>query len=325
MGLPSFTGRVSACDIWNEVYLHYADDERVVALTQENLMQMARNGLLNIGGSAPAIMRNRKTGESFDCTTVCGNTLRGRPCDYCYVDASRQIGFSPLRICLDTTYSHEVLGWSKDKIRGFNEKQGGFRMFSFGDYIDTEGCNTKVEELSDDAELIGLKLKAHTKRPDFVEKYHDRVDNTNVSIDSVGMGVRWSKAKELKRKYPDKVKIRAVATDKEDFLKWVDRPWVDVITPYHGRLGERCANPGLYDREPELKQEIEERRAEGEEVRDNVCYENLRQINWLQEAAASQPGLERRICSLEKEKHCDDCLTKCGDDGCHDICVEWDV
>jgi len=308
----TWKGRISGEDLWDPGYRRLPNSE-VYHRVREKLQRLGKTGVIEARGRMSSIMPNAKTDRSFDCNTICGNTLRARPCDYCYVEDARRREFREKGICLQTRYNEPgdqippVRNWRRSTIDKLN-RIGGLRLFSFGEYVDTPQCNSNLEKLISEAKQKGLRLKAITKRPDFVERYHDRVDTINVSVDSLGSGVRWSKAKELKQKYPGTVKIRATAVNLEDLKEWVDRPWVDVITPYHGT--ERCADL-RWPNDPELVREMEERRAEGETVRDRVCYQSLvhagRPIPEVRELMRKHRG---RFCC--EQGSCGTCVTKCG-------------
>jgi hypothetical protein len=88
-----------------------------------------------------------------------------------------------------------------------------------------------LDQIINDADQVGLTLKAITKQPDFAEKYASRIKTINVSVDSLGFGVPWDIAKNLREKFSN-VFVRAAIMSPED----IDRlNWVDIITLNHGQ------------------------------------------------------------------------------------------
>lgn len=154
-----------------------------------------------------AIQKNAKTIESFDCSTNCPKRVAGRPCSYCYVEASRAIGYNAKKICSACTYNHEVLRFRREKIDKLNSV-GGIRMFSFGDYMPQ--FDDMIESFLDDCLKVGLKVKVITKQTAFIDKFglHPAINVINISVDNVGDGVPWDIAKEYREVFP-KVRIRS--------------------------------------------------------------------------------------------------------------------
>lgn len=173
---------------------------------------------------------NSKTIRSLDLSTECPKRRAGNPCSYCYVETARKQGFRAKKVYDRIPYNNEILRLRQSTIDKLNAI-GGLRIFSFGDYI--EWMDEDLMQVFKDAKERGLKLKAITKVPEFVEKFHDYVDIINVSVDNLGEGMDWDTAKELKRKYPN-VKIRCAIMKDED-LDALE--WVDIITFNHANNG----------------------------------------------------------------------------------------
>jgi hypothetical protein len=150
----------------------------------------------------------------------------------CYVEVARNMNFNAKKVIEHEPYKGELLKYKKDKIDTLN-KMGGLRLFSFGDYMPEH--DDDIKRFLDDAAKIGLKIKAITKVPEFVEKFanHPAMNIINVSIDTVGHGVDHATAKALKAKYKNVV-IRTVIMKPED-LKHEIMADVDVYTFNHGR------------------------------------------------------------------------------------------
>jgi hypothetical protein len=161
-----------------------------------------------------ALHANIKTGISIDLTTDCPKRRAGNPCSYCYVEASRKIGYTPKKVIDSCPYNGEILNFSRDKVDFLNQC-GGVRMFSFGDYM-TEHRDT-IGRILDDCEYVGLKVKAITKVPDFVKHFHDHpaLRVVNISVDNTGDGVDWKTAKRLRKRYA-KVRIRSAIMRPDD-------------------------------------------------------------------------------------------------------------
>lgn len=172
------------------------------------------------------ITSNSKTYKSLDLSTNCPKRQAGKPCSYCYVECARQNGFRAKTIEDKISYDHEILRLKKDTIEKLND-MGGLRLFSFGDYMDW--MDQSLMDIFKDAKEVGLKLKAITKQPSFVEKFHEYLDTINVSVDNLGEGMDINVAKDLKNKY-DNVKVRAAIMEEKDLD---DLSWVDILTLNH--------------------------------------------------------------------------------------------
>ena len=249
-----------------------------------------------------AIRDNSKTLRSFECTTLCPKHLRGIACTYCYVQAAIQRHFDDPAACAQTAY--RGLGMNQKTIDELN-RRGGLRLFSFADYIDTPQCDRKIEELNREAKSRGLLLKAVTKRTDFVEKHHDKMDVVNVSVDSIGSGVRWKEAQRLREKYPN-VMVRSVVANQDEIEEWGNRDWVDIITPYHNGV----INYKLDRSDPYALREYEERRREGEGVKDSVTFRDM-DSKKNPEVANRLSKYYNKVCCLGGKK-CGECGIVCG-------------
>jgi len=180
-----------------------------------------------------ALTENSKTIRSIDITTICPKALANNPCPYCYVQNAREVNFRAKAICTRTEYTNDILRLRRKTIDKLN-RIGGLRLFAFGDYDNSEYSDKLLEQIIGDARKKGLKLKAITRVISFVYKYADKVDTINLSIDSIGHGIKLEKATELKRRFKN-VFIRTIALNEQDLENWLKNEHVDVITLYHGR------------------------------------------------------------------------------------------
>jgi len=190
-----------------------------------------------------AIHANQKTGLSVDFSTTCPKRgCKDGACPYCYVEIGRgqkkvlnmhgaNKGF------YEQDYNGEVATWSPDLVRSLN-KDGGLRMFSFGDYRpDVDHKN--VSNLLNDAHKQGLYVKAITKQPEFIKEFGDHPNlRVNISVDNVPREISQNaptidEAMALKGGR-DNIKIRAVALNKQEAEMYGKDPRIDVITLYHG-------------------------------------------------------------------------------------------
>lgn len=151
------------------------------------------------------------------------------PCSYCYVENARKAGFNAKKVYDQCLYTGEILRFNQNTIDKLNDV-GGMRTFSFGDY--EEWMDAQIMRIVTDAKARGLKLKAITKVPAFVEKFHDYFNIIHVSVDNIGDGVAHDIALQLKTKYPN-VLIRSVVLKDADLE--VLEPISDIITFHHGR------------------------------------------------------------------------------------------
>ena len=175
-------------------------------------------------------MPNSKTYRSLDLSTNCPKRKAGNPCSYCYVETARKHGIRAKRIFDRIEYKDDILKLRQATIDKLNQC-GGLRLFSFGDY--EPWMDNDLFKIIEHARYRKLKLKAITKVPSFILKYHDKIDIINISIDSLNEGAPIETAIKLKRKY-NNVKIRAAIMNYEDLEKL---SWVDIITLNHAYNG----------------------------------------------------------------------------------------
>ncbi len=260
-------------------------------------------GMAKVAHGSSAMSVNQKTVFSFDCSTVCPKLARGEDCSYCYRMPGLMKGGRVKSIDAKAHYNNDVMKWSQEKIDLLNS-MGGLRVFSFGDYADTSHCNEMLDRLIKQSKERKLRLKAITKRPDFVEKYSKDIAATggiiNVSVDTLGYGMPWTQAKRFVENKDGKtpgVVARSTAFDKEEVKFWGTQVkneknpdgWLTIITPYHGpeedsRTKERVILKRLqvrkeFDpkRHAEIEANIAERRAQGEIIKDKIKPHNFGQ------------------------------------------------
>lgn len=178
------------------------------------------------------ICKNKKTFKSLDLSTNCPKRIAGNPCKYCYVECARKKGFNAKTVYNKIDYNGEILRMRRDTIDKLNS-MGGLRVFSFGDYIH-EIMFDDMMQIVTDAKLVGLKLKAITKVPMFVELFHNFFNIIHISVDNVGCGIDWNESKTLKSKYPN-VLIRAAIMSHDDVQAL--EPWCDILTFNHADNG----------------------------------------------------------------------------------------
>lgn len=183
-------------------------------------------------------------------------------CIYCYVESARDIKAKNPNYFLakaekeDLRYHGELLRLNKAKIIQLN-RMGGLRFFSSGDYIENVTTDEGIENMIKDAEKMGLQFKAITKQEKFVKKYGARVFedgplkgkaifNINISVDPQ-KGFPLEVAKQIKRKFRhDNIKIRVVAFNPTEALKYARDRDVDVITLLHFSSRGRMQNKELF-------------------------------------------------------------------------------
>lgn len=269
----------------------------------------------------PAILGNMKVGRSFDCTTACPRQIRGIGCKYCYVNAAREKGIFLAQgrkkiggkwvqtACAQTKYNGQIRRWSQKEIDKLNKNYDGLRLFSIGDFIDTQQCRINLDGVIQDAKARGLKLKAVTKVPKFVEDYHNDIDVINVSVDSLGSGMRWKEAKRLYHRYPNVI-VRAVALNKQDLKDWInEKDWVKLITPYHGH---RIVHAMDLD-DPDVKKEYDARKREGEPVKTVTMIENMKPTLTKDQEVVKllDTHFKNQTCDRSGKK-CQYCTARCG-------------
>ena len=161
------------------------------------------------------------------------------------------------KLKVEHPYNGELMDMPEEVIRELN-KDGGIRMFSFGDF--RPGIDEKnVERLLADAQKRGLKVKTITKELEYIEKYHNHPNQffINLSIDylpkEMSNAVPYEQAVKAVQDKP-KVGLRVVALNRKQALKALDDPNIEVITLYHGYTGKelweiiKVQNPDLIKR-----------------------------------------------------------------------------
>ena len=203
-----------------------------------------------------AIHANQKTGMSIDFSTSCPKRLDNLtgPCPYCYVEHGRVADKlynmkGNVKGVFEQPYRNEVMQWPDDLIAELN-RDGGIRMFSFGDYRPKEDFKN-VEMLLADAKARGLNVKAITKQPEFVKDWGDHPNlSMNISIDNVPRFISKNaptRSQAIKLKAGrDNIQIRSVALNPADAEKFGRDPAVDVVTLYHGLTNFSTSKWGYY-------------------------------------------------------------------------------
>lgn len=182
------------------------------------------------------------------------------------------------------------------------------RIFSSSDYKPWK--YDEVKSFLDDASDVGLKIKAVTKVVEFVEDFvdHPAINLIHLSIDTVGDGIPHKTAVYLKKKYPEKIKIRTIITKLEDLLYGIMKH-VDVFTFYHGanKVNLGYSNFKDYDLKNFEKGVIDynrwvKRKNTPESIREKVI-ERMKELE-----------IAGKICCVNKK--CSRCELACGDKGC---------
>lgn len=176
------------------------------------------------------VSANSKTIKSVDFDTSCPKREAGNPCKYCYVETARRQNFNAKHV-YSTDYAGEIEKLTSGMIEKLNSC-GGIRLFSFGDYQSKDDANLRA--FFDACHERGLKVKAITKVPAFVHKYHADCAVINVSVDAIGDGVDHEEAEGLRAAYPN-VRIRAVVTEDADLENLPAN--TDILTFNHGNNG----------------------------------------------------------------------------------------
>jgi len=215
-------------------------------IPRKSLIAFMGHGKNIIGGSKIASIEECDEEYVYNFESTSGTYIaNGILVHNCYVEVARRIKERKPKFYLAKkvydyrAYNHELIKRkvfkNPETIKMINDS-GGLRLFSFGDYMPEH--DNDIKGLLDDAAKIGLDVKAITKVPEFVHKFHDypALKEINISIDFIGHGIEHKTALELQKKYK-KVSIRAVVlNDKEledDFMEYVD-----IITFNHEKLGD---------------------------------------------------------------------------------------
>jgi len=281
--------------------------------------QTAYNAYGNRLRGKSAIHSNDKTGLSVDFSTTCPKRgCADGACPYCYVEAGRamkKVFNQPManKGLTENDYAGEITGWGDDMVQKLN-KDGGLRMFSFGDF--RPGIDEKnVMGVLKDAKKKGLYIKAITKQPEFVKLYRDHPNmRINISVDNVPRRISKNAptiaaAKKLQGGR-ENVKIRAVALNKmeaEDYAKHAD---IDVVTAYHGMTNfdpkgvrHNKLMKIIESQNPQLVEKVGYKKLQAY----TDTWENLKKPKWSKEMHKKYPG--KFCCESGK---CRGDKTKCG-------------
>ena len=200
-----------------------------------------------------------KTGLSMDFSTDCPERMS--PCPYCYVEHGRKSKelfnmHGNDKVIVETPYKREILAMPDDLVNRMNS-QGGLRAHSFGDYRPVQDYNQWKVAL-DDAEAKGLYIKAITKQPEFIQAFGDHPNlRINISIDDLPREI--SNSPTLKEAIAlkagrENIKVRSVALNEKQAFEQASNPDIDVVTMYHGMVGDnlkeilKAQNQGLIDK-----------------------------------------------------------------------------
>jgi len=190
-----------------------------------------------------AIHFNAKTGMSIDFSTSCTKRgCGGGACAYCYVEHDRSAKKAGLgtsmapKNTVENDYEHELLLMSPGMVNEHN-KNGGIRMFSFGDYRpDKDSAN--VGAVLEDAKRKGLYVKAITKEKQLIDDYGDHPNfRANISTDMLPRNLSKAPTIEEAQEWAggrDNIKIRGVALNRQEAEKMGSDERINVITLYHG-------------------------------------------------------------------------------------------
>ena len=225
---------------------------------KQNLGPQGRNFLnrLKDNGGTSALHINSKTGTSLDFSTACPYIMN--PCPYCYVTNGRlanelfnmKVGVKNI---FESPYRREIMAAPQEIVNLWNS-QGGLRAHSFGDYrplLDYDNWKLAL----DDAEAKGAYIKAITKVPEFVHSWGSHPNlRINISIDDLPREMSnaptLNHALQLKAGR-ENIKVRSVALTEEQGWAQASNPDVNVVTLYHGLVGDklrdiiRAQNPNL--------------------------------------------------------------------------------
>lgn len=250
-----------------------------------------------------AIHSNTKTGFSMDFSTDCPERLA--PCPYCYVEQGRKgeevLGMKGgAKKLVETPYRREILAMPQEIVDRMNA-QGGLRAHSFSDYRPVQDYNQWKLALQD-AEAKGLVIKAITKQPEFIEAFGDHPNlRVNISVDALPREMSnaptMEEALRLKADRPN-IKIRTVALNEKQAWEMAQDPRVDIVTMYHGRVGDK------------LKQIVE---AQNPGIVKKVSKENLNKELDTWQDMSPQSNVFKRLAEAFPGKIC--CQSgKCGGD-----------
>jgi len=284
-------------------YVEYADNYAadIVAWVRRQL-----------GAGKHAVHVNKKTLMSIDISSNCPLMKGGTPCAYCYrympeahaellakdagmtVEAYKKLkGGNPTKAPKSydfAPYKDEILQMDPDLIKFMNDKMGGLRVNSFGDY---EAWQKPIlDKIMADAQKRGLKLKIITKQPEMIAVYGGRPGvSFNVSTDFapefahlitndsrlrallskkssrkiISSAMDPDEVVKLKKKDPS-IKSRYVAIGgRQEAIAAVADPRFDVVTLYHGMTGEEFLTRVWKHQRPEFMHQTTTKTASGVE------------------------------------------------------------
>lgn len=206
------------------------------------------------------LMNNSKTVKSCDFTTDCPKRRQGKQCKYCYVEASRNIGFNAKKIISSIPYNDDILKMTQPTIDKLNAI-GGLRLFSFGDYIREEN-HDKIYSMLTDCRTKGLKVKVITKVTEFIDDFYTEFEDVfsviHISIDNIGDGVEHGTALAYRDKY-DKVILRSVILNNNDLIAL--EPISDILTFNHANVKIDGIETINYKLHPKMFNELKDKYA----------------------------------------------------------------
>jgi len=197
--------------------------------------------------------------------------------------------------------------FSPENIKKFNVS-GGVRLYSFSDYNPED--DESLGALFKDADEIGLQIKAISKDPEFVKKWADRTGVTNLSVDNLekdygihSNSLSLEDAVALKKKKKN-VRIRTVAFNPEEAIRFAKVPEVDIVTPFHGRVNRLPKE--MQDKAMDMKHGTPAHKELFKRIKSELS-----------------PEEKGKFCCYTGK--CDTCKVGCGSDKREDPCsIDWD-
>jgi hypothetical protein len=276
-----------------------------------------------------AVHPNSKTGLSLDFTTSCCNRTGSKgACAYCYVEQPRtgleKLGLNKYitsrKTVVETPYPLEPgkgpIAQMPDSVVTELNSDGGMRHQSFSDWMPNhkpmfEAALRDAKAKVSPANPKGLIIKTITKEPEFVKMYgNDPNVRINISVDDLPRS--WSNSPTVEQAFALKegrsnVAVRSVALNEAQLEKQLADPRVEVVTAYHGPVGEelfqivKAQNPELIARHGEkaVRAELSTWQNMREKGADMI-YKN---------AARTKNGAAKLCCQSGK---CSKDTTKCG-------------
>lgn len=270
--LPTVSARQS---VGGEAYRRAILNEVRELYNRGKLKQVKLSTLSNrdAWGALSLFAENGKTGASVDFTTLYPQMMFNEGCFYCYRRAAMESGVNNKLVARSVWYTGEILRMSDADIKKLNTS-GGLRIQSFGDWMPY--FSAQLADLLYDAEMRGLQVKIITKEASMVdyiatlreqgignnlyfnlsadyviEKAGSEIQNRgNTDLNKINpdrpfvrneSGMWWKRAMsveeaaKIREMYPW-VNVRIVATTREEFIRGLLDPNVDVVTGYHGNI-----------------------------------------------------------------------------------------